>query len=558
LIIYTASTLNWVIALNNTLIPTPLNTLHIYIRVSSAVQRDEGTSLKTQLDIGERRAKSLGFFTTVWDEGGKSSNHEDVGSRPKLAALYTAICAGEVKHLFVYDQSRLSRSDGVASAFRYICNKQGVRLYTKDGEFNLADSTDRLLNQILDAMAEFDNSARMDRALTGRYQRAREGMWFGGKPAFGYVLRNRRLCVNKREAKWVRFIFRQRAKGTSIATIKRQLDKNNVKPRYAKTFSFRSIVILLRNTRYIGTSTIRDSRSDSIITVKSPRIVTTSIWEKAQRELDLKLQKNYREQIRKQSSLLADLAYCGHCGRGISIRISQSTKVPHYTCNFRERLWKKLGTSNAFRERKKGCGFNRSAPADHLDELVIFLLEQTFKNIHEYAPKVASEIGGGRVIPTTKEQRGFLQTQLDSLLAERAAISQLNLKHRTWVGSKQRRRSVMNPGESANRLGVIANRIENLSELMKLAEDFQRFEDWFQSASENVKRLRLLARNEQKECLSNLLLGVEIKYIDAKKTHSISLAFKYSAIGKLELSLPPLDRLFRTWVRQWSRYGMIG
>jgi len=96
----------------------PSETLHIYTRVSTAAQRDEGTSLQTQLEQGKSKAKQLGLAVRHWDEGGASSHHEELADRPKLAALYQAIKDGDVKHLFVYDQSRLSRNDNVASIFR--------------------------------------------------------------------------------------------------------------------------------------------------------------------------------------------------------------------------------------------------------------------------------------------------------------------------------------------------------------------------------------------------------------------------------------------------------
>lgn len=92
-------------------------TLHIYTRVSTAAQRDDGTSLVTQLEQGKAEAKQLGLKVKHWDEGGRSSHHEELAARPTLAALYQAITSGEVNHLFVYDQSRLSRNDNVASIF---------------------------------------------------------------------------------------------------------------------------------------------------------------------------------------------------------------------------------------------------------------------------------------------------------------------------------------------------------------------------------------------------------------------------------------------------------
>ena len=101
-------------------------TLHIYIRVSTVAQAEQGTSLESQRELGKKKAEDLGFKWILWDEGGKSSHHEDIADRPVLSQLFAAIKEGVVKHLWVYDQSRLSRNDQVASIVRYQCNKQEV------------------------------------------------------------------------------------------------------------------------------------------------------------------------------------------------------------------------------------------------------------------------------------------------------------------------------------------------------------------------------------------------------------------------------------------------
>jgi len=74
-------------------------TLHIYTRVSSAAQAEQGTSLESQRELGIEKAKVLGFDYKVWDEGGRSSHHDDIAKRPQLNALYLAIKKGDVKHL---------------------------------------------------------------------------------------------------------------------------------------------------------------------------------------------------------------------------------------------------------------------------------------------------------------------------------------------------------------------------------------------------------------------------------------------------------------------------
>lgn len=178
---------------------TPATTLHIYTRVSTVAQADKGTSLDSQLELGKKKAKELKFAVEHWNEGGKSSHHEDIQGRPKLYELFQAIKAGEVKHLWIYDQSRLSRNDQVASILRYEFNKQGVTLYTKDGQFDLSNPSDKLLKQMLDAVAEFENSVRAERSRIGKFMKVKGGFWHGGVPPFGYEISQGKLAENKTE-----------------------------------------------------------------------------------------------------------------------------------------------------------------------------------------------------------------------------------------------------------------------------------------------------------------------------------------------------------------------
>ena len=530
---------------------TPENTLHIYIRVSTTVQRDEGTSLTTQLEMGRRRADTLGFYSTVWDEGGKSSSHEEVSSRPQLAALYKAIQDGLVRHLYVYDQSRLSRSDGVASAFRYMCNKKGVRLYTKDGEFDLGNSTDRFLTQILDAMAEFENSARMDRALTGRFARARDGLWFGGKSPFGYHIVSKKLLINPKEAKWVRYIFNARADGQSISAIKRHLDKHKIKPRHAKQFSLRSIVVILRNPRYWGNSTLTDSRTNTVLQIESPPIVKKALWDRAQHELDEKLQRSVIDQVRKQKTLLCELAYCGHCGRGISVRISRQTSAPFYHCAFRDRQWNAHGKSLFFHQHKRGCGFDRGSPSADIDQKVVEIVRQAFDSPKPYLRTLQREIVTGGDIPLDHNFRKSLKDQVASLEAEREALSTKNLEQRYWVGTRRRRTAVVRPGETAERHLWVCQRLDALKERLEKSDQIAVFEEWFATTKQRLSDYGSLALREQKDLLGEILAGVELRYVDGANTHSLSINFSRHPMGSVHVSLPPLRRARYVWGRYW-------
>lgn len=103
-----------------------------------------------------------------------------------------------------------------------------VTLYTKDGQFDLSSPSDKLLKQLLDAVAEFENSVRAERSRIGKLMKVKAGFWHGGVPPFGYEITNGKLAEVKTESKWVKFIFKAALKGNSAAAIKKELDSNGV------------------------------------------------------------------------------------------------------------------------------------------------------------------------------------------------------------------------------------------------------------------------------------------------------------------------------------------
>lgn len=179
-----------------------------------------------------------------------------------LQALVNEVMSGDAKHIFVYDQSRLSRNDNVASLIRYQCKKHGVTLYTKDGTYDFTNASYTLMKQILDAMAEFDNAGRAERTRLGKLHRVKQNQWHGGPPPFGYHLDRKKLVVEKAEAAKVKEIYQRYASGESTHGIKKFLDKSGVLPRRGGTWTLGSILKILENTHYVGYYKYRDKKSD--------------------------------------------------------------------------------------------------------------------------------------------------------------------------------------------------------------------------------------------------------------------------------------------------------
>ena len=212
------------------------DTLHIYSRVSTRIQAIEGTSLDKQLEVGIEVADRHAMEWKHWNEGAASSDNEEIAERPVLLDLMESVESGLAKHIFVYEQDRLSRTDVVASAIRHLFSKNNVKLYDCNGVYDYGNKNDLLFRQFRDAISQFENTQRVQRSKDGKLRRAKEGRWIGGPAPYGYKNdRIRKLLeIDNDQAKSVRKIYQWYADGMSPADIQFELFKEGVKTNRGK------------------------------------------------------------------------------------------------------------------------------------------------------------------------------------------------------------------------------------------------------------------------------------------------------------------------------------
>jgi len=515
---------------------TPNDTLHIYTRVSTVTQADKGTSLDSQQQLGIKKAKELKFNFEVWNEGGKSSHHEDIQGRPKLYELYQAIKAGEVKHLWVYDQSRLSRNDQVASILRYEFNKQGVTLYTKDGKFDLSSPSDKLLKQMLDAVAEFENSVRAERSRIGKLIKVKSGFWHGGPPPYGYQLIHGKLIENKSESKWVKFIFKQALKGISIAQIKRELDSNAVLARRGGLWSLGSIESLLTNTHYLGRYVFTDSVSKEAVEVKCPQIIDEVTWNSINLARKRKAsRKDQQNATVKNFYLLRDFMICGHCGRKMAGRIKPLKAEYMYYCPNKERVWAKTGESKTHYERGAGCGFDRAMNIPTTDKLVFdtvvqlhkdssILKEEVKKRI--FAEKGIKQITSEAEIKGYEKQHRILQKELSNL---QEAIGNLEANRvLKRMDDKAYKTAMERLNEQADRYKT---EINNLRLKLRGETEKKQWVDWVKLFGDEINEKAKLTDKQRQLYLQGLIEKIECRFLPKTRDHELEIHFKHPLVG---------------------------
>ena len=195
-----------------------------YARYSSDAQRE--ASLRDQIRDIENYCRRMDWAAPkVFEDAAVSGSRSD---RPGYQALLTAVEAGTIDIVLVYDLSRLSRDQVESTRALRMFDYHGVRLIgTSDGVdtartgWKLDAGFRALMNEdYLDKLGEMTRRGMVGLAL--------DGFNTGGLP-YGYdsipTERGQRRIVNENEAKWVRWIFERYAQGDTPRAIVDQLNR---------------------------------------------------------------------------------------------------------------------------------------------------------------------------------------------------------------------------------------------------------------------------------------------------------------------------------------------
>ena len=328
--------------------------LDCYFRVSTQEQT-KGQSLDTQQDYGQKIAKKLGLNFRPRNEGAKSSTR---GFRPQLEEIKEDIENGDVKHLWVFDRSRLFRDETDSVLFRrnYL-EKFNVSFY--EGETgnlcNFDSLEEKLTYDIVSKLQQYENEKRSYKSKQGKRHLLKQGVknrHFGGTVQFGYKSDNGTLSIHPEESKWVLFMFNSIVEGKSTMEIKKILDTDGkaagIEPRRTKsnTWNIGTIESILKNKSYVGEKEFYDKELNKNFLYSISPIITYSLFSKVRKEIH-KRQK-YKDNHKKHFALYDGLLFC-ECGQRIGSRSNTSGKgyiTKCYYCVSKNAVWKTGQKSN--------------------------------------------------------------------------------------------------------------------------------------------------------------------------------------------------------------------
>lgn len=319
----------------------------LYVRVSTAEQRDEGYSVGAQTErlTAYCQAKGWTVHHVYTDPGFSGSNTE----RPALSQLMKDIKNGKLDIVLVYKLDRLSRSQkDTLFLIEDVFLKNKVEFVSMNENFDTSTAFGRAMIGILSVFAQLEREQIKERTSMGRVERAKDGYFHGGGfDPIGYDYVDGHLVINDYEAMQVKEIYKMFMAGTPITRMRSIMERKytNKHGSWRSDSSIRSVIrsrIYTGKIYYLGQ--LYEGRHDAIIDEET--------YLKAQKRYDdISWTKNagdHKHRPFKAKHLLTGLLFCGNCGSryfgkgNYSGHGDKKVYRPYYICYSRAKTQKKM------------------------------------------------------------------------------------------------------------------------------------------------------------------------------------------------------------------------
>ena len=521
--------------------------LHIYLRVSSRSQEVDGESLEFQKKLGIEKSTQLNMIPVIYNEGGKSSDSDDISDRPQLQNLLNKIEQGEIDNVWCFESSRMFRTETVKYIILSIIKKHKVKLYVRDTEYDLNDPTLLFMFNVMGSVNKLENDLRKERSRLGKISKLKKGGWKGGSITFGYKVVDGKVEVDDKEKDWIRKIFDWYSKDKSLLFIKSELDRSGIQTRYGKgqkNWTLGTIRKMLGNKMYRGEMKYYDKKEEKSYTFNYPSIIDEKTFNVVQSKFT-RFQRSYRNQFNKTQNfyMLRDLMFC-QCGNNMKGRIirSKGNEVSVYYCDIRRKVWKENELKEDDRyKRGLFCKNIRSMNIGMTDKVVWENVIDVIRNSNllkeEFKSSLVSTIQKNRDVGLEKIR--LLRKNLKELDKK---IEDCNNKIDSIDSSLVMGdgKYIVNGIEVRDVIGVRKkieeekNKFENMkNEKFKDIEEIENSKKWINWIEKFDKRYgdRVnFSNKDKKEIIENFVERIEVSYDGDKKLHNIDLKFKLPVV----------------------------
>jgi site-specific DNA recombinase len=360
-----------------------------------------------------------------FDDGGYSGGNME---RPGLRKLLELVRERRIDIIVVYKVDRLTRSLADFAKMVELFDAYGVSFVSVTQQFNTTTSMGRLTLNVLLSFAQFEREVTAERIRDKIAASKQKGMWMGGAVPLGYDAINKKLVVNKDEAKIVQSIFNLYIKLGTVQLLKDEVDRQgyrtkirqstHARMRGGRPLSRGHLYTLLNNPIYVG----KTRHKGKVFDGQHEPIVSDEVWDRVQEKLASQRSQRKSRSNAASPSLLKGLLYDEKGERLSPSHSSKNGKRYRYYISH-QLLQKKDNSQDSWR-----------LPAHELEKLVCDALASFIGNKSKLASAISNEAmlriaepdvkeGISKTIRTLLEGAFEQQHKLLTQVIERVAIS---------------------------------------------------------------------------------------------------------------------------------------
>lgn len=374
----------------------------LYLRYSSNRQTEQSVEGQLRRLLLYCVANHFRVAAVYVDRG--LSAHSKPESRPAFQQMIHDSRLSEWKAVLVYKLDRFSRNREYAALCRIELRKHGCSIVSATEDIaNNAEG--RLMEAIIEGMAEFYSAELAQKVVRGMEESARKCNSVGGTTPLGYKIENKKLVIDPLTAPIVQEAFQRYAAGDSAADICRDFTERGFRTSRGNEFNKNSLVNMFSNEKYIGVYKYKNFRTEGGV----PRIISDELWDAVAKCRRQTAAAPARAKA-KVDYLLSGKIFCGHCGSpmvGECGRGKAGKMYHYYSC--------------ASRKERRGCK-KKPVPKDWIEDVVAesasqMLTDETISYIAKEAVRQAeAEENRTTQIPAIKQQISDIGKRLRNLM----------------------------------------------------------------------------------------------------------------------------------------------
>ncbi|MEG1662941.1 MAG: recombinase family protein [Clostridia bacterium] len=404
----------------------------IYARYSSGSQTEQ--SIEGQLRVCHKYAEENNLIVVKEYVDRAKTGQND--RRPSFQKMLYDSNNKDFDFIIVYSIDRFARDDGDHGADKRLLRDNGVLLLSATQTIGInADGTENLggilTEGIYVALAKYYSRELAQKVRRGQKESIEKKNYLGGNIAYGYYVKDKKLCINQDEAVIVKEIFEQYSKGRTAKEIAKALKEKAISNSIGKQFKPNGIMKMLKNPKYIGTFQYGGNLYEDYL----PAIIEKNMFEMVQERIASNARTPSRAKA-KEMFILTGKLYCGYCKMPMAGEsgTSRTGDIYHYyKCSKRKRQ-KDCSKKNIKKKELEDIVINNTLKhilsTDSINQITeqillfqdekrkvteIALLNQQLTEVNSFIKNILTAIKKGIITSSTQNELENLETEKSNI-----------------------------------------------------------------------------------------------------------------------------------------------